>query len=47
MVGDIFEVDILGVEVVGMEILFYNYRKEIILLYYRVIDSILEIKKYL
>lgn len=47
MVGDTFEADILGAEAVGMETLFYNYRKEIIPSHYRVIDSILEIKKHL
>ncbi|HAT67558.1 MAG TPA: noncanonical pyrimidine nucleotidase, YjjG family, partial [Flavobacteriaceae bacterium] len=39
--------DILGAEAVGMETLFYNYRKETIPSQYRVIDSILEIKKHL
>jgi len=47
MVGDTFEADILGAEAVGMETLFYNYRKETIPSQYRVIDSILEIKKHL
>jgi len=47
MVGDTFEADILGAEAVGMETLFYNYRNEIIPSSYKVIDSILEIKKHL
>lgn len=47
MVGDTFEADILGAEAVGMETIFYNYRNEVIPSSYKVIDSILEIKKHL
>ncbi|MEZ4858248.1 MAG: YjjG family noncanonical pyrimidine nucleotidase [Flavobacteriaceae bacterium] len=47
MVGDTFEADILGAEAVGMETLFYNYRNEKVPSHYKVINSILEIKKHL
>jgi putative hydrolase of the HAD superfamily len=47
MVGDTFEADILGAEAVGMETLFFNYRKEQIPPQYRKIDEIAEIKLHL
>lgn len=47
MVGDTFEADILGAEAVGMETLFFNYRKEIIPEKYRQIDAITELKIHL
>lgn len=47
MVGDTFEADILGAEAVGMETLFFNYRKEEIPPQYRKIDHITEIKLHL
>ena len=47
MIGDTFEADILGAEAVGMETLFYNYRKETIPSKYRVVNNILDIKKHL
>ena len=47
MIGDTFEADILGAESVGMETLFYNYRNEVIPPTYRVVESILELKKHL
>lgn len=47
MVGDTFEADILGAEAVGMETLFFNYRKEIIPDKYRQIDAITELKIHL
>ncbi|GHC49205.1 YjjG family noncanonical pyrimidine nucleotidase [Ulvibacter litoralis] len=47
MIGDSFEADILGAETVGMETLFYNYRNETIPEGYKLIDSLLEIKKFL
>ena len=47
MIGDTFEADILGAENVGMDTIFYNYRKEVIPATYKVVDTLLEIKKYL
>jgi len=47
MIGDTFEADILGAEAVGMETLFYNYRKETIPSKYVLVNSLLEIKTYL
>ena len=47
MIGDTFEADILGAEAVGMETLFYNYRKDVIPSKYRVVNSLTEIKKHL
>lgn len=47
MIGDTFEADILGAESVGMETLFYNYRNESVPSNYRVVNSILDIKKHL
>ena len=47
MVGDTFEADILGAEAVGMQTLYFNYRKEDIPLQYLKIDCILELKKHL
>ena len=47
MIGDTFEADILGAEAVGMQTLFYNYRKETLPARYKVINSLFEIKKHL
>lgn len=47
MIGDTFEADILGAEAVGMQTLFYNYRKETIPTGYRLVDHLLEIKSHL
>ncbi|QNJ98021.1 YjjG family noncanonical pyrimidine nucleotidase [Constantimarinum furrinae] len=47
MIGDTFEADILGAEAVGMQTLFYNYRKEKLPARYKVINSLFEIKKHL
>jgi len=47
MIGDTFEADILGAEAVGMDTLFYNYRKESVAEGYKVVDHIIEIKNYL
>ncbi len=47
MVGDTFEADILGAEAVGMETLFFNYRKEQVPAAYRKIDEITELRKLL
>ena len=47
MIGDTFEADILGAEAVGMKTLFYNYRNEPPPLNYKIINEIIEIKKYL
>lgn len=47
MIGDTFEADILGAEAVGMQTLFYNYRKENPPAKYAIIHDITEIKNYL
>lgn len=47
MIGDSFEADILGAETVGMNTLFYNYRKETPPEGYALINSLFEIKNYL
>ncbi len=47
MIGDTFEADILGAENVGMETMYYNYRKESIPEKYIVVDHLLEIKRHL
>lgn len=47
MIGDTFEADILGAEKVGMNTIFYNYRRELVPINYRVVDHLMEIKKYL
>ena len=47
MIGDTFEADILGAEGVGMQTLFYNYRNQLLPKNYRVVDQLLEIKRYL
>lgn len=47
MIGDTFEADILGAEAVGMQTLFYNYRKIVTPSGYRVVDSLFEIKMHL
>jgi putative hydrolase of the HAD superfamily len=47
MIGDTFEADILGAEAVGMQSLFYNYRKEEIPGTYALINHLLEIKTHL
>lgn len=47
MIGDTFEADILGAKGVGMDSIFYNYRKEVPPPGYKVIDHLLEIKNHL
>lgn len=47
MIGDTFEADILGAENVGMETMYYNYRKESIPEKYIIVDHLLEIKRHL
>ncbi len=47
MIGDTFEADILGAEKVGMQTLYYNYRKEKIPSQYTLVDKLLEIKQIL
>jgi putative hydrolase of the HAD superfamily len=47
MIGDTFEADILGGEGVGMDTIFFNYRKEIPKGGYKVVDHLLEIKDFL
>jgi len=47
MIGDTFEADILGAESVGMQSLFYNYRKEEIPTSYALVHHLLEIKTLL
>lgn len=47
MIGDTFEADILGAESVGMQSLFYNYRKEKIPTKYASVNHLLEIKTHL
>ena len=47
MIGDTFEADVLGAEAVGMDTLFYNYRKEKVDTGYKVVDQIIEVKNYL
>ncbi len=47
MIGDTFEADILGAEKVGMETMYYNYRKEAIPNKYIVVDHLLDIKMHL
>jgi putative hydrolase of the HAD superfamily len=46
MIGDTFEADILGAEAVGMQTLFYNYRKVNPPIDYRMINEIPEIKNF-
>lgn len=47
MIGDTFEADILGAEKVGMDTIFYNYRKETLPPNYKVVNSLLSLKKIL
>ena len=47
MIGDTFDADILGAEGVGMDTIFFNYRKEIPTNGYKVVDYLLEIKDLL
>lgn len=47
MIGDTFEADILGAEAVGMQTLFYNYRKDKINDTYLTVADIKEIKLFL
>lgn len=47
MIGDTFEADILGAEKVGMQTLFFNYRKDNVPENYAVVDSLPEIKSHL
>lgn len=47
MIGDTFEADILGAEAVGMQTIYYNYRKERIPSHYILVDELLEIKRHL
>ena len=47
MIGDTFEADILGAEAVGMDTLFYNYRRENPPGNYKIINEIPEIKIHL
>jgi putative hydrolase of the HAD superfamily len=47
MIGDTFDADILGAEGVGMDTIFFNYRKEIPKNGYKVVDYLLEIKNLL
>lgn len=47
MIGDTFEADILGAESVGMQSLFYNYRKEEIPANYASVNHLLDIKTHL
>jgi putative hydrolase of the HAD superfamily len=47
MIGDSFEADILGAESVGMNTLFYNYRKDSVPEKYTVIGKLSDIRNYL
>ena len=47
MIGDTFDADILGAEGVGMDTIFFNYRKETPKSGYKVVDYLLEIKDLL
>ena len=47
MIGDTFEADILGAENVGIETMYYNYRKESIPKKYTIVDHLLDIKRHL
>ena len=47
MIGDTFDADILGAEGVGMDTIFFNYRKEIPKNGYKVVDHLLDIKDLL
>jgi len=47
MIGDTFEADILGAEVVGMHTIFYNYRFDEVSNDYNVITNLTEIKNFL
>jgi putative hydrolase of the HAD superfamily len=47
MIGDTFDADVLGAEGVGMDTIFFNYRKEIPKNGYKVVDYLLEIKDLL
>jgi putative hydrolase of the HAD superfamily len=47
MIGDTFEADILGAEGVGMNTLFYNYRKNEVPGNYKVVHDLTEIKSHL
>ena len=47
MIGDTFDADIIGAEGVGMDTIFFNYRKEIPKSGYKVVDYLLEIKDLL
>lgn len=47
MIGDTFEADIMGAEQVGMDTLFFNYRKDKIPPNYKVVQTLTEIKSHL
>lgn len=47
MIGDSFEADVLGAEKVGMETVFYNFRKAEHPKGYKTIDALLELKEVL
>jgi putative hydrolase of the HAD superfamily len=47
MIGDTFEADILGAEKVGMDTLFFNYRKDNVPETYKVVNQLTEIKLHL
>lgn len=47
MIGDTFEADILGGESAGMQTVFYNYRNERVPANYRIVDTIIDVKKFL
>ncbi len=47
MIGDTYDADIVGAREVGMETIFYNYRKEAALKAELVVDHLIEIKGYL
>ena len=47
MIGDTFDADILGAMGVGMDTIFFNYRKEIPKNGYKVVDYLVEIKDLL
>ena len=47
MIGDTFDADILGAEGVGMDTIFFNYRKKNPKAGYKVVDYLLEIKDLL
>ena len=47
MIGDTFDADIIGAQGVGMDTIFFNYRKEIPKNGYKVVDYLVEIKDLL